>query len=702
MTSKHVVCGVLDLSFGAARAIINHSRIATTITVVCRRYTYPALLYLRLCLRDRLKLQILERDPYNLSAQHLCDSQQRNFRCDAIESVISAAGAAVVGASAEIGAILQSLALTNSADIARKFLRHQAGETFKNHVYLGYHLLTVSRQEGSPQNAVLIIPQAWWFENVRGVFKDIKLSVVGYSVGVRFGDVGFGNLLRRLFRQVKANGYLDRQPGRSDVDMDCGCIECSNLRARNSVWNGVRVSGTAFDGLDASLRNNVGWAWCCDLPLDAFVFFWAVISRRPTNWEMVLGQYGPHIVNITPDAVAGQFSEFHMRPAGRLRRTWRLMLANLLMIIKWRAALTTRRRKWVSTNIALLLSRTHDWTDILDQMNIRVHVEFDYGVEAYARALAIRRLGGVVVLDQRSQYYDNYDHTSDRPGDLAFVSGPNGLRYYSPRCFEVPDIVMTGLGSDGGGAVPLGLLEKTSLALPRVAVFDEPGTLYGPEHALQFIASLIEHCFQNGCYRIIFKPKKWQNLVRKLPAHIVQMLDSLVAMGKCDVLPSEVSVHRVCQISDLVVSVPSTAAYIAIGAGKPTLVFNPFHTIRTVFYEQGLSGRCIFDQIGDLLASVSVFVASRSFDEAMCKELRKALDPWLDMSGNRRKGYLLSVLVDRLSLGDDREIAIKEALSAYRDMYGKNTCGNWDEVWAGCGGSESGLMVQPPRYDKVD
>jgi hypothetical protein len=131
------VCGVLELDLGAAAVIVAVADGAQELTVVCRRRTWLAERHLRRRLGGRLRLLVLDRDPYHLPAQDMCDEHRRNFRCDAIESVIAVDRAMVDELRDELDATLAAGGIRETGDVFRRFLRHQAGDEVREQVYLG-------------------------------------------------------------------------------------------------------------------------------------------------------------------------------------------------------------------------------------------------------------------------------------------------------------------------------------------------------------------------------------------------------------------------------------------------------------------------------------------------------------------------------------------------------------------------------------
>ncbi len=692
--------GVLDLDLGAAVRIVEIVRAGEGATVICRRITWLARQYLQARLGAQLALRLLARDPYNLPAQDLCDERQRNFRCDAIESVIAVARLIVSDLSGELVATTEAADIREADDIFRRFMRHQAGEMVRDQVYLAYHLISRWRSNRDSRT-VLLLPKCWWATYITAALK---------GTGLDIGSVPAKSVLATTVSLIARRLKWSSKPAKAEFEVgshQSGQEEIQGnpdewLSSRQTKWNGVRASAISFDGMDPMSRNNFGWAWRSALPLDALVAFWAVKSRPINAWERRVCELGVHIVSMLPRK-SNQLpcgSEFK-RPR---RHQWifRQTTKFMYLLISRPQVLLTAKARWLLTNIAVLLARSIEWRSVFSKMNVRVHVEFDYGLDAYARALAIRELGGVIVLDQRSEYFDNYDHTSDRPGDLALLSGPSSVRYYSPRLFEVGHIVMTGLSRDGRDAGQPAAILQTMLTKPIVALLDEPGTIYGPEHAIKFVSSVIEHCSRNGGYKLVLKLKRKDELLGKLSSFVSSTLHQLIAEGRAHIFASSTPVATVCEACNIIVSVPSTAAYIAIGVGKPVLVFNPFNTIRTVFYEHDLGGSHIFVDLELMLARLDTMLANREFGAKALERTRKVLDPWLDMKGNERKGYFVTQLVQHLSGGFAKSEAIAKSMSDYRGRYGESTCGGWKSVWDGASSYAGDLATTPPRFDRID
>lgn len=689
--SQHrTACGTLYLSLRAVRPILALGRGAARVEVIYRRANPLARLALQILGRGRVGLARLDTDPYFLPAQHLCDAQKRNFRCDAIETTIATARRLVADMAVDIASIESAFGLRDCTDILRRYLRCEAGDSVKNYVYLGYHLLSLHAR-GEITDGVLLLPAAWWSAELARQLARTGLAC--REVALPGGEAAWllGRLaasLRWRSGRVQVPQWVTRQ-GR-DTHLDA--IRGDDPLGRATAWPGPRLSAMIWDGLDYRLRNNVTWAWDSSLPVAALTLFLGGAYQAATDWERRLPAAGIHVV------AHGAFGA----PA---RRGWLRRAGGVLRILsagwitgprRWSAS---GRLAWSALRVAVLVDLARHWSRRLRREEVKVHVEFDYGLHAYARALAMRAAGGTTVLDQRSQYYDNYDHTSDRAGDVYFVSGAHGLRYYSPRLFEVPAIVITGLSADDGLAQGVPYAGGAGAPLPAVALFDEGGTLYGPEHVHRFVADVVGHCDRSGRYRLLFKPKRWLELFRSLQADTRDILQRLVSEGRCEILAPEVSVRSVCLASVAAVSVPSTTTCITIVAGIPTLVFNPFHTIRTMFYEHGLEGRCVFSGVDNLLAALDSLLTAAPPGIGRCDRVRQALDPWRDLEGNKRKGAFLHDLLCAFASGKERAAALDSAVAAYNFRNGAGLAGSWEQAWDASRGTALGLSLKPPRFD---
>ncbi|WIM05109.1 MAG: hypothetical protein OHM77_10440 [Candidatus Nitricoxidivorans perseverans] len=664
--------------------------------IVYCRASRTAIRLLRNQTQPRVVLQRLKAAPYHLPAHLMCDPLQRSYRCDAIETVIEVARAEVAAIEENLDRVGDRVIRSNCADLLRRYLRYQAGEAVRDHVYLGYHLLCLKHRH-YPDDFALAIPKTWWSDSLDRALAPTGIPVLQVtSVSHAFDTIRLAFEERIRGPVTSSSRFEPDKPMENLPDTDA----IPDAKASGD-WPGSRLSLVACDGLDYRLRGNAAWAWHSGLPLSAFSFFWNVVSRRPTNLELGLPKRGAQVYAFHSSSAPPAWLKIRRRSG--IAKGIGLFAAAARIVGAGHLSLMSGKSRWVAGQIATLVNRAQDWHGFFANGNVSVHVEYDYGTDAYARALAMRCRGGIVVLDQRSQYYDNYDHSSDRPGDVAFISGPHGLRYYSPRLFEVPPIVLTGMSADDGiGEVDV----PNSLAasgLPTVALFDEPGTLYGPEHVRRFVSDMLAHCSAVHCYRILIKPKKPAiTFLSSLPESDRALVDRLTQQGYLEVAPAETSVRAVCARSNIVVSVPSTAACIAVAAGIPTLVFNPFHTIRTMFYEHGLESRCIFTKHSDLLDALLEVIHESGNLVGQCSRIRRALDPWLDMKGNNRKGIFLSDLLRETQGKTGRQQAISCAMESYRSKIGLEFAGSWQAVWNATGGSEElGLSTQPPRYDRV-
>mgnify|MGYP001081799984 CR=1 FL=1 len=223
------------------------------------------------------------------------------------------------------------------------------------------------------------------------------------------------------------------------------------------------------------------------------------------------------------------------------------------------------------------------WLTIFQDNSIDVLLDCSYGSVSLGRALAMKSLGGQVICYQRSRYYDNYDWSSQRYADFYLVESELDKKMLDLGGFELGRVI-TGVSlrfiSDDAIQMMAGrldcLLDSRSF---RVAVIDEPGTIYGRKYVTEFFKAIIRYGESVDGIQFIFKPKRVELLKEIVGPEAFARFRDLVSVGKFVVLRSDTSLEGLSCAVDILVTVPSTAMFPFLESRKKVLLYNPLDTI---------------------------------------------------------------------------------------------------------------------------
>jgi hypothetical protein len=333
---------------------------------------------------------------------------------------------------------------------------------------------------------------------------------------------------------------------------------------------------------------------------------------------------------------------------------------------------------WTNLKILRLLRGVSWWYDFFKTNNVRICIEDGNGIETFKKGIAMDMVGGLLVLTERSMPLNNYSYKEIRPAHVAFLSGPHSLRQIArPECVQQKIII----GHYYDRMHEKDVLKEQTLTLhrkleeigasknkPLILVCDEGGMLYGKEHVIYFYQKLIEDLQRKGGYALLLKPKK-EGFLKRLPEYLTEQIALMVERKRCFVLEPFASVSLGVSVADLVISLPSTSMFTSIAMGKRTVIFNPFKTIRNLFYKQGLEDKCIFTDIVILLKNFHKYLMglNRSFGD--CRAVYEQIEPFGDGKAGERITYFLNVLMKNLMIDSSSEAALELTKAVYLGKY---------------------------------
>lgn len=297
-------------------------------------------------------------------------------------------------------------------------------------------------------------------------------------------------------------------------------------------------------------------------------------------------------------------------------------------------------------------------------------------------------LGGVTVTTERSQEFDQGHILSERYADLHLMAGPHGLKQ-SLRPGLRRRVLMTGFPldvspmrrlADRGSAVKAEL----SPDLPLVLLVDEGGLRFGRDHVFAFYEAMLKDLEASDSYRMVVKSKKLV-ILDQAYARNAERINRLVEEGKLFFLEFGCSASVAASLADICISLPSTAMFDPMVLEKPTAVYNPGHSLHSVFYEQGLADSLVFDDMDTLLNAFHGYLRGECPGFGDGSSFVKEINPHRDEEAVARTAHVIELLRRKLSRGKAREEALDEVLKDFQARWGQENAGEWDRFIQGEG-----------------
>ncbi|MBI5195872.1 MAG: hypothetical protein HZA10_06090 [Nitrospirae bacterium] len=622
--------------------------------------------------------------PNALPAKELCDENGNNLRERANDTVIQLAKKIV--SSNEHRNAFSSLVPGLSAGLfVPAYIEFRIAQEIEAAVYLAFYIL--SRQAKSKtddkEEFILFVPANWWGKELAVYLREMPFAVI-----VGGGYPGFTSwYAEKIFNKIFLNKSHDNnlvRNKRAETQLPfiapfLGKISTSG--APHKIF-GYYIATSISDGISPDMRNNLNWAWGRALSPAHLAGLWENDYRQPTDAEFELAGRLQMKVHGRRRGYAGtEEGSFPLwKPTGlyyEIILTKSLKLLGLFLI---NIILFSRKRLWTYVQTAFLLKGVAWWYDYFMSNSIKVYVEDAYGAEIYQRAVAMEMAGGINALVERSMVYSNHSYYDDRPANVSFLSGSYSLsQVIDPD--KAINKVISGYYHDQMDSEALS--EQVNLLKdklkdmgafengPLIAVFDEPGFIYGRDVIFDFYRTLFNDMEERGGYSVVIKPKK-EKFFSRMPADILKGFKSLVEKRRCFILDPFTTVTLSSKVADMAVSLPSTAMFTSICCGKRTAVFNPLRTIRGIFYQQNLKNICIFDSMPLLLGSLHKHIEGGFDGFGDCSAVHEILDPFMDSASSERISECLRWCLEGFEAGLSREDVIAESRRRYSEKWGSD------------------------------
>jgi hypothetical protein len=571
------------------------------------------------------------------------------------------------------------------------FFENELGLHIEDHLHLAYYLYALHLKNQNPKNAryILLLPKFWWAKDVRRHLKHLPVEVMIMGRHCEWF------LLKAYSKRLKLRfGTLKEKPVEANKQEIPFLRPTVRAFTQNFSRNGNRSEETKIcavlcDGAFPGERNNIRWLWNeYGHPHTLVLYVWEhlkrILSRKEVDYLKSIGSllWRRKKYDARSQAEVPVWND----TINTFRFMWR-MIAPLLPILPTVFSPKASRLRWQLYRYLYIVPQAAKVSDFFNANNIKIFIEELHSRPVFINALAVANVNGISIISERSQEYDNHHIISSRPADIIFISGAHSLRQLVLKENRCPTIVATGFVPDETHHATLNeqmafIRSKLPNDKPVVTIIDEPGLIYGTESVALFYQTLFEDIAKTKSYHILIKPKKALTL-SNLPNATQKRLAFLIERGYVTILTPDCSVTLAAKIADLSISLPSTGMFNAIYTGSRTVVFNPYRTIRRIFYEQELYNRCIYEDINRLVRDMHAFFNGRMSNFGDCESVYRALDPFGDNGAAVRIGRFLNDLRDALEKTGSVHGAIDMASVIYCRHWGEERIGKRHELWNG-------------------
>ena len=312
------------------------------------------------------------------------------------------------------------------------------------------------------------------------------------------------------------------------------------------------------------------------------------------------------------------------------------------------------------------------WKDFFLSNNVGILINSIPSADNFIPNLAISEIGGIAVDMERSILLDYCTYIHNPPCHVHFIAGPYSLGQIPEPTFSLHTLQVGALSVNKESRAKIeGIDQLRGQTKKVICVFDEiANDVFFGDTIEQFYRALMELVYECDTISLLVKTKKPQ-VLDGMP-HIKAEIEQLVQKGRCIMASWKVTASEAAAQSDLVVCVPSTAAFESVLTGTSTIIFNPMRSSSSLFYtNNGLNHR-IFEESDALVTAVKKFIEGSDASIGDCTDLIPEIDPFDDGKGAERVGNYLARCLQGFDAGLDREEILRQANKYYSGEKGKN------------------------------
>jgi len=356
------------------------------------------------------------------------------------------------------------------------------------------------------------------------------------------------------------------------------------------------------------------------------------------------------------------------RSSWNRRREWIQFCKTFLKFSLQRLKYREKYSLWLLFHLWEVGKKTSYWKDYFISNEVKVAVHSFPSAKQFLFNLSLSEVGGISIQIEQTVLYDYCTYIHNFPCHIKFVTGPYSLTQIPEPLYSQHTIQCGAIQSFDKNLGLNGIDMKNNKKQIVIALFDEmPNDWFFGDSIRQLYEALIDLVQNDRRFYLLVKTKK--NQVFKRLQDVKTTLKQLQQEGKCQLLEWKTSVSTAVHYSDLAVSVPSTAAFESVLAGKPTIVFNPMRTGMNLFYKNSGLNRRVFEDEQSMIFALKKFAEGDS-TVGDCRELLPELDSFNDGQGAERIGTYIQKCLEAFDYGQSREDILRTTNQWYAELWG--------------------------------
>jgi hypothetical protein len=516
--------------------------------------------------------------------------------------------------------------------------------------------------EASQDRNVLIVPRRGWHDilarNLQGVVDELRpVTNLAQSIS-QLAQVA-KRLLKALVGSLLPAGHRIGGPPPS---------------------RDGRIMTTYALGVDPEKRNDIGFVFHGGIEPERLLLLCRFAGLLPSEAEAEWMERHRVGCLAAPDIAGDSATVTTWTPSGRFRLEKRRFFRSYLSAALRTAFRLRRNSAWFLIEFWDLFVNFLYWKDMFRENRVSLIVHSIPAAENFVPTLAISELGGVSVTLERSILFDYCTYIHNPPAHVNFVTGPYSLTQI-PEPFWSRQLLQCGstnfISPEGIPGLP-SLRERGRIV---VALFDEmPKDNFIGDSPRVLYQTLIDLLDGDVRFSLLVKSKK--TVVLEMMPDVREALDRFSREGRCVIAGWRTTVLSVAAQADIAVSVPSTAVFESIMAGRKTLLFNPMRTGSSLFYSNGGLNRRVFEEPAPLVDALRRFADGTDHGVGDCSDLLGQIDPFADNRGLVRVGEYLNRCLQLFEAGGRSREVIAQATMEYRQAWGAERVLHPDGPWS--------------------
>ena len=428
---------------------------------------------------------------------------------------------------------------------------------------------------------------------------------------------------------------------------------------------------TYATGLLEGQRNDLSYYHAADIDPSRILIFFRVAKYPPSDKELAWIKQNNISCIALPSMKPSIPGIPQWKPSAILRREIRTFCR---LYIKTFFQCLRKRKKhslWLLDKLWTLGIEEANWKDFFVQNKVSILVNPNPSEFNFIPDAAITDMGGLAVEAERSIRFDYCTYIHNSATHIDFVTGPYSLTQIPEPSFSLVTVQTGALNVTDSPYKDKRLDELKNQGKLVVTVFDESANdVFFGESISQLYRAVIDLVTGDDRFALYIKTKK-TDVLENL-ADINAEVKELERKGRCVLAGWKISAAAAASFSDLVVSVPSTAAFESVITGTRTIVFNPMRAGSRLFYSNNGLNRRVFEDGESMIAAIKKYADGKDDSVGDCSDLAPQIDPFRDGMGAKRIGEYLKWCLEGFDSGLEWQAIIQAANNRYTKEFGKD------------------------------